>query len=161
MVVRRANYRNGMLEGETRDYAADGSLAQSAPYQRDLLHGTVRRFAPDGQISAERRYANGKPLGAWQSLLASAPPADEKGAPRVTMQYVFSMTSRMVTIALGCALLFLLGFEIGARFVGPASSPVLATPSSAHASPAAASAGLSALDGAPERPAAASDSSTY
>jgi hypothetical protein len=82
------------------------------------------------------------------------------------MQYVFSMTSRMVTIALGCALLlcallFLLGFEIGARFVGPASSPVLATPSSAHASPAAGSAALSALGGAPERPAAASDSSTY
>jgi hypothetical protein len=40
------------------------------------------------------------------------------------MQYVFSMTSRMVTIALGCALLlcvllFALGFEIGARFVAP------------------------------------------
>lgn len=43
------------------------------------------------------------------------------------MQYVFSMTSRMVTIALACALLlcvllFLLGFEIGARFVGPSST---------------------------------------
>ncbi|KAA0998905.1 hypothetical protein FVF58_42965 [Paraburkholderia panacisoli] len=81
------------------------------------------------------------------------------------MQYVFSMTSRMVTIALGCALLlcallFLLGFEIGARFVGPASSPVLATPSSAQASPAAA-APLGTQGGAPESPAAASDSSTY
>ncbi|BCG04351.1 hypothetical protein PPGU19_089190 (plasmid) [Paraburkholderia sp. PGU19] len=36
------------------------------------------------------------------------------------MQYVFSMTSRMVTIAIACAvllcmLLFLLGVEIGAR----------------------------------------------
>jgi hypothetical protein len=36
-------------------------------------------------------------------------------------QYVFSMTSRMVTIAAACALLlcvllFLLGIEIGARF---------------------------------------------
>ena len=75
------------------------------------------------------------------------------------MQYIFSTTSRMVTIALGCALLlcalfFLLGFEIGARFVGPASSPALATPSSAHASPAG-SAALSALGGALERPAAA------
>jgi hypothetical protein len=82
------------------------------------------------------------------------------------MQYVFSMTSRMVTIALGCALLlcallFLLGFEIGARFVGPASSPALAAPSSARASPAAGSAALSPLGGAPESPAAASDSSTY
>lgn len=80
------------------------------------------------------------------------------------MQYVFSMTSRMVTIALGCALLlcallFLLGFEIGARFVGPTSSPVLAAPSVVPASPSAAP--LAALSGAPASPAAASDSSTY
>ncbi len=40
------------------------------------------------------------------------------------MQYVISMTSRMVTIAAGCVLLlcvllFMLGVEIGARFVAP------------------------------------------
>ncbi len=43
------------------------------------------------------------------------------------MQYAFSMTSRMVTIAVTCAvllcgLLFLLGVEIGVRFVAPAWS---------------------------------------
>lgn len=47
------------------------------------------------------------------------------------MQYVFSMTSRMVTIALGCALLlcvllFVLGFEIGARFVAPPEPTAMA-----------------------------------
>jgi hypothetical protein len=46
------------------------------------------------------------------------------------MQYVFSMTSRMVTIALGCALLlcvllFALGFEIGVRFVAPPAGPAM------------------------------------
>ena len=56
------------------------------------------------------------------------------------MQYVFSMTSRMVTIALTCALLlcvllFLLGVEIGARFVsGPAhSAPTLSAAPTAAA----------------------------
>jgi antitoxin component YwqK of YwqJK toxin-antitoxin module len=84
VVVRRASYRNGMLEGETRDYAADGALMQSSPYRLDLLHGTVRRFAPDGQVSAERRYADGKPLGAWQSPSATATRAD--GPPRMVRQ---------------------------------------------------------------------------
>jgi hypothetical protein len=44
------------------------------------------------------------------------------------MQYVISMTSRMVTIAaccvlLLCVLLFVLGFEIGVRFVAPPALP--------------------------------------
>ena len=68
------------------------------------------------------------------------------------MQYVFSMTSRMVTIAITCAvllcvLLFLLGVEIGARmnhsspttetaaYDGRVSPPVAAT--SATIAPAA------------------------
>ena len=47
------------------------------------------------------------------------------------MQYVFSMTSRMVNIAASCALLlcvllFLLGVEIGARFVAPAAPAAVA-----------------------------------
>jgi antitoxin component YwqK of YwqJK toxin-antitoxin module len=85
VVVRRAIYRNGLLEGETRDYAADGALVQSSPYRLDLLHGTVRRFAPDGQVSAERRYADGKPLGAWQSPAASAATRAD-GSPRMVKQ---------------------------------------------------------------------------
>jgi antitoxin component YwqK of YwqJK toxin-antitoxin module len=85
VVVRRATYRNGLLEGETRDYAADGALVQSSPYRLDLLHGTVRRFAPDGQVSAERRYADGKPLGAWQSPAASAATRAD-GPPRMVKQ---------------------------------------------------------------------------
>jgi hypothetical protein len=34
-------------------------------------------------VLSERRYANGKPLGAWQTPLAATPQADDKGAPRV------------------------------------------------------------------------------
>jgi hypothetical protein len=77
------------------------------------------------------------------------------------MQYVISMTSRMVTIAaccvlLLCVLLFVLGFEIGARFVAPplaaAAEPALPTLSITPA-PAAAPAP------APESPAGASSPS--
>jgi uncharacterized SAM-binding protein YcdF (DUF218 family) len=51
-------------------------------------------------------------------------------------QYVFSMTSRMVTIAAACALLlcvllFLLGVEIGARFSADAPRDASATPATA------------------------------
>ena len=66
--MRRARYRAGVLEGETREYAADGTLVQSLPYQGGLLHGTARRFDPDGRVSAERRYAGGKPQAAWHSV---------------------------------------------------------------------------------------------
>jgi len=75
------------------------------------------------------------------------------------MPYVFSMTSRMVTIAascalLLCALLFLLGFEIGARFVAP-EVPV----ASAVSPGAAASARMPAPDApAPTRSTTGSDS---
>jgi antitoxin component YwqK of YwqJK toxin-antitoxin module len=83
-IVRRAHYRAGLLDGETRDYSGDGALVQSSPYQRDLLHGTVRRFGPDGQVREERRYANGKPLGEWRSVAATAQPHDAAGdTPRL------------------------------------------------------------------------------
>jgi hypothetical protein len=59
------------------------------------------------------------------------------------MQYVFSMTSRMVTIALGCALLlgvllFLLGMQIGARLTAdtPAQQPMTSASWAAAVEPA-------------------------
>gem|GEM_PF-875719 len=59
------------------------------------------------------------------------------------MQYVFSMTSRMVTIALGCALLlgvllFLLGMQIGARLTAepPAQPPMSSASWAAAVEPA-------------------------
>ena len=52
------------------------------------------------------------------------------------MQYVFSMTARMVTLVLVCAmalcvLLFLLGIEIGVRYVAPAKAPATVSASPA------------------------------
>jgi len=58
-------------------------------------------------------------------------------------QYVFSMTSRMVTIAATCALLlcvllFLLGIEIGTRFAAsPDMSPASAAPATVSTGTAA------------------------
>jgi hypothetical protein len=87
------------------------------------------------------------------------------------MQYVFSMTSRMVTIAASCALLlcvllFVLGFEIGARFVVPEAPAASAVPPGAVANLRVPTAEASALSASPAGidppadPAAASGPST-
>ncbi|MGF6742808.1 hypothetical protein [Paraburkholderia atlantica] len=65
------------------------------------------------------------------------------------MQYVFSMTSRMVTIAVGCALLlcvllFLLGMEIGARMSRPPAQS--AAPVVVSVAPQSGAAAQSSLD---------------
>ncbi|MFC0401958.1 hypothetical protein [Paraburkholderia rhizosphaerae] len=85
------------------------------------------------------------------------------------MQYVFSMTSRMVTIALGCALLlcvllFLLGMQIGARLTGqtPAqatSQPIAGASWSAAVVPGRAPAGASTPAGATAYPNGATNAS--
>jgi antitoxin component YwqK of YwqJK toxin-antitoxin module len=83
VVVKRARYSKGKLEGETREYAANGALVQSSPYQADLLHGTVRRFAPDGTVMQERLYRQGKPQGEWHAPDAGAPQAGGAPGPRL------------------------------------------------------------------------------
>ena len=57
------------------------------------------------------------------------------------MPYVFSMTARMATIAaccilLLCLLLFLLGVEIGARYIAPAATPAATAVPAVPAAPA-------------------------
>jgi hypothetical protein len=86
-------------------------------------------------------------------------------------QYVFSMTSRMVTIAATCALLlcvllFVLGVEIGARFSAAApvsltgTSATSATISTGSVSTPPASQGGNDLEGAPAASAASSTASS-
>ncbi|RKF46710.1 hypothetical protein [Paraburkholderia fungorum] len=82
------------------------------------------------------------------------------------MQYVFSMTTRMVTIVLVCAmalcvLLFLLGIEIGVRYMAPAKVPSTSpAPASAAAmveqAPIAADAGSESVVRSVSDPAGAS-----
>jgi antitoxin component YwqK of YwqJK toxin-antitoxin module len=75
-----------VLEGETREYAADGTLVQSLPYQAGLLHGTAKRFDATGAVSAERRYVKGKPQEAWRS--ADAPVAGAaSGLPKIVANF--------------------------------------------------------------------------
>lgn len=83
-------------------------------------------------------------------------------------QYVFSMTSRMVTIAAACtltlcALLFLLGVQIGARFFSQAAAPLAAgSPSAFSATSPGAAFGTDATGLRPvaDPPASASSSSS-
>jgi antitoxin component YwqK of YwqJK toxin-antitoxin module len=83
VVVRRARYTHGLLEGEACDYSGEGALVQSSPYRANLLHGTVRRFDADGQVMQERRYLQGKPQGAWRNVAGPATPTEPTGGPRL------------------------------------------------------------------------------
>jgi antitoxin component YwqK of YwqJK toxin-antitoxin module len=62
-MVRQANYRDGLLEGEVSDYDRDGGLIQVATYQANVLHGLLRRFWPDGALMEELTYEQGVPVG--------------------------------------------------------------------------------------------------
>lgn len=62
-LVRRANYRKGLLEGQAIDYDRDGAKVQSADYKANLLDGWLRRYWPNGEVMEELQYKAGKPLG--------------------------------------------------------------------------------------------------
>jgi antitoxin component YwqK of YwqJK toxin-antitoxin module len=61
-VVRRSQYRQGLLDGESTDYDGAGTVVQVMSYRANLLHGPVRRFWPDGRMMEEQSYQKGKPL---------------------------------------------------------------------------------------------------
>ncbi|HQS00202.1 MULTISPECIES: hypothetical protein [unclassified Polaromonas] len=62
-VVRRSQYRKGLLEGETLDYDRDGAVVQKASYRNNLLEGPLTRYWPDGQVMEVLLYRAGKPVG--------------------------------------------------------------------------------------------------
>ncbi|MFI5447666.1 toxin-antitoxin system YwqK family antitoxin [Polaromonas sp. UC242_47] len=62
-VVRRSQYRQGLLEGEAMDYDREGALVQKASYRKNLLEGSLTRYWPDGQVMEVLLYRAGKPVG--------------------------------------------------------------------------------------------------
>lgn len=58
-LLRRANYKDGRLDGVTEDLLADGTVIQRTPYRGDILHGTVERFWSNGQPMEKASYDNG------------------------------------------------------------------------------------------------------
>ena len=61
--VREANYKDGLLEGLTEDFTADGILIQRATYLRGQLDGAIVRFWLNGNIMEETDYSEGEIIG--------------------------------------------------------------------------------------------------
>lgn len=62
-LVRRAQYRDGRLDGATEDLLPDGTVIQRTPYRANVLHGTVERFWNHGQPMEKTTYDNGLRVG--------------------------------------------------------------------------------------------------
>ena len=74
-LVRRANYKDGRLDGVAEDMLPDGTVIQRSSYRADVLHGPVERFWTNGQPMERSSYDNG--------LLATAPLRfDQNGKPQ-------------------------------------------------------------------------------
>ncbi len=74
-LVRRANYRDGLLDGVAEDLLPDGSVVQRTPYRANVLHGTVERFWTNGQPMEKTNYDNGLCTGEPQRF-------DQNGRPQ-------------------------------------------------------------------------------
>lgn len=74
-LVRRANYKDGRLDGVAEDMLPDGTVIQRSSYRADVLHGQVERFWTNGQPMERSSYDNG--------LLSGAPQRfDQNGKPQ-------------------------------------------------------------------------------
>jgi antitoxin component YwqK of YwqJK toxin-antitoxin module len=60
--VRKSNYKEGLLEGESVDFDKQGTIVQTCVYRANVLHGPMRRFWPTGELMEEVVYRNGKPV---------------------------------------------------------------------------------------------------
>jgi antitoxin component YwqK of YwqJK toxin-antitoxin module len=71
-------YRNGVLEGISREYSPEGKVVRSVEYSNGIetgegivqddgaREGPWKDLYPDGSVKAEGKYENGKPVGTWK-----------------------------------------------------------------------------------------------
>ncbi|OPZ30550.1 MAG: MORN repeat variant [Lentisphaerae bacterium ADurb.BinA184] len=62
-VQRVIEYRDGEVDGMSREYYADGKVKWEKPFRRNTLHGIERHFAPDGTVERTRFWLDGKEVG--------------------------------------------------------------------------------------------------
>jgi len=71
-ICQETPYRNGMAEGEEKDYFESGRLQAATTYAEGRLHGPVRRYDDSGTLRVRGAHASGEKEGAWVRY-------DEKG----------------------------------------------------------------------------------
>ncbi len=65
-------WKDGIQEGEMREFHSNGKLAKSINYANGVYEGAFVAFYPNGKIKTKGLYKAGMPEGAWENF-------DEKG----------------------------------------------------------------------------------
>jgi hypothetical protein len=64
-VCQESPYRNGVVEGEEKDYFESGKVQNVTNYAAGKLQGTFRRFDESGTMRVEGAHASGEKDGIW------------------------------------------------------------------------------------------------
>jgi antitoxin component YwqK of YwqJK toxin-antitoxin module len=60
VIERVVPYRDGMVEGVSKGFYADGKVKWERPFRQNDLHGVERQYAPDGKVEREKYWIRGQ-----------------------------------------------------------------------------------------------------
>ena len=60
ILVREANFLDGLLDGPVREYYKTGQLKKETFYKSDKRDGPEKEYYPNGTLQFERLYENGQ-----------------------------------------------------------------------------------------------------
>ena len=78
-IIKRAQYSNGMLNGDVIDYFPSGAVREKASYKDDKLDGEYIRYYETGVVAERAFYNDGKPYGDRLEFDESGDVKDESG----------------------------------------------------------------------------------
>jgi len=59
-IVSEENYKNGLLDGESKTYYRNGKITETMFYKNGGLEGNLKRFSDEGILLDDLNYKNGK-----------------------------------------------------------------------------------------------------
>jgi antitoxin component YwqK of YwqJK toxin-antitoxin module len=74
-LVRRAQYKDGKLDGVIEDLTSDGTVIQRTTYKDNVLHGPMIRYWTNGQVMERSSFDKGLSVG-------NAARFDQNGKPQ-------------------------------------------------------------------------------
>ncbi|WP_456376758.1 toxin-antitoxin system YwqK family antitoxin [Lutibacter sp.] len=63
-ILAEENYKNGVLNGESKTYYLNGKITEFSHFKNGKLHGSLKRYADNGILLDDLNYENGKLHGA-------------------------------------------------------------------------------------------------
>ena len=65
-IAEKANYKEGLLDGESKWFAENGNLMKSIAYKANLFHGPYKTYDSKGLIAKEGHYKNDVKCCVWK-----------------------------------------------------------------------------------------------